>query len=307
MQQPGAEMLNEKLIAFLDGETNDEATAEIAALLAEDPVLADRLHQLETTTALVRDAFAPVLGEPVPAHLLALVQTGPMTAEPAAKAAVLPFRKRLAAATRPSPANVNRQRWWLGMAAAAAVSGIVVGASVDYFTAGTPQAAAPASTTVASADAGPGSAGWLDTVAGYHNLFISTANAGENTAFDVAPGAEKKGLPTDIRVPNLKPWGLGFEGARRIILDSRPAFQFFYRPGVVAASVSPTAGKPVGPITIFVTTTTRGELAPRFERRDQVNMLYWRHQGHSYAIVGQADRGWMFSLANDIAYQVSAH
>jgi hypothetical protein len=35
-------------------------------------------------------------------------------------------------------------------------------------------------------------------------------------------------------------------------------------------------------------------------------MLYWRRKGHVYAIVGQADSGYMWGLANDIEWQLNA-
>ena len=37
-----------------------------------------------------------------------------------------------------------------------------------------------------------------------------------------------------------------------------------------------------------------------------MNLLYWRHHGHAYAIVGTADIGYLWNIANDIAWQLDA-
>ena len=42
------------------------------------------------------------------------------------------------------------------------------------------------------------------------------------------------------------------------------------------------------------------------ERRNEVNMLYWRRNGRAFALVGQADKGWRWGLANDIGWQLNA-
>jgi hypothetical protein len=34
--------------------------------------------------------------------------------------------------------------------------------------------------------------------------------------------------------------------------------------------------------------------------------MYWRRKGHTYAIVGQANQGYMWNLANDIGWQLDA-
>ena len=51
---------------------------------------------------------------------------------------------------------------------------------------------------------------------------------------------------------------------------------------------------------------TKPDLAPTFDRRDDLNMLYWRHHGHAYALVGTADIGYLWNISNDIAYQFDA-
>jgi len=60
------------------------------------------------------------------------------------------------------------------------------------------------------------------------------------------------------------------------------------------------------PITLVVGTSAKADLAPTFDRRDNLNLLYWRHHGHAYAIVGAADIGYLWNIYNDIAWQFDA-
>src|SRR5262249_40896404 len=116
--------------------------------------------------------------------------------------------------------------------------------------------------------------------------------AGDNG--DVRKVTQK--LPQDFRLPNLKPWGLVFQGARFLFVEGRPATQLFYT----------TDNKQLGPLTIVVASSPKGDLQPTFDRRDDLNVLYWRHHGHAYALVGGADIGYLWNIANDIAYQLDA-
>ena len=77
-------------------------------------------------------------------------------------------------------------------------------------------------------------------------------------------------------LPNLKPWGLQFQGARYLFIEGQPATQLFYT----------TDNKALGPLTVVVANSTKPDLAPTFDRRDNLNVLYWRHHGHAYALVG---------------------
>lgn len=280
------QLSDERLVAFLDGEVTSEEGLAIEQALEHDAALKERLALLGETTLLVREAFDEVLREPVPDRLLAACR-GDIPADDAAQnagggATILPFRRKLPGAGASfMRRTLSSRTWWTGLAAAS-VMGIVFGASGVYFAVDN-----PSDTQVASAGS------WLDNIAGYHNLFVASATGAENTVFDVPAGAEKT-APIDIRVPDLKPWDLNFRGARKIVVDGKPAYQFFYA----------TEKKEVGPVTLFVTTSNRPDMQPTFDRRDGVNMLYWRKSGHGFAIVGQASKAFMSGVANDIAGQL---
>lgn len=114
-----------QLAAFLDGRLEDEALlAAIEEAVNADPALAARIEALaadEAPAQAVRDAFAPVLGAPVPGHLVRIVQ--PAQAEVIDLAA---RRKPAAPANDTRPASGWRWPQFAGMAACLAV-GVLIG------------------------------------------------------------------------------------------------------------------------------------------------------------------------------------
>ena len=284
MQRPSDEVL----VAYLDGEVDETTAVEVESWLERDPELRNRLRALTESATQIRDAFEEILREPVPERLMAAAhgRTSTSADEPAKSATILSFGAKLASAT--ARKGLANRRWGLGLVAAASLSFLVIGAGGGYL-AGTGDVSIDGVQTTSTTNS------WLDNIAGYHNLLISSANGAESTVFDVPAGTDK-GLPTDIRIPDLKPWSLAFQGARKLVVEGKPAFQFFYT----------TDNKSLGPITITVTNTTRGDMSPTFAKRAGVNLLYWRHQGHGYALVGSADKGWMWGIANDIEFQLKA-
>lgn len=68
MQQP--EFTDEELMAYADGELTEARASALDFALADDAVLAQRLAVFVDTRAVAQDAWAPVLQEPVPDHLV---------------------------------------------------------------------------------------------------------------------------------------------------------------------------------------------------------------------------------------------
>jgi anti-sigma factor RsiW len=264
MQRPSDELL----VAYLDGELDEAQFAEIGDWLDRDPSLRARLTSLSETTAMIREAFEPVLREPVPERLFAATHE-------TAETNVVEFKPK--AATGGGRIFGTTKRQWLSMAIAASAACFVFGAGVSY---------------VATEGQQPRAGGPLDNLPVYH---ISMSSANATVKPDFTPEDEPK-LPSDVILPDLKPWGLVFVGGRRIASEGKPAFQFFYT----------TENKDLGKVSLFVTSTKEADVDPTYDNRDGVNMLYWRHRGHGYYIVGSANKGWMWSLKNDIAYQLKA-
>jgi anti-sigma factor RsiW len=291
---------DELLVAYLDGELDDKQQADVEARLEEDAAARDRLTRLGESTALVRAAFDELLREEVPQHLIAAIHKADPAAgnepEDGRGAQILPFRMRQAAR-----GLAPYRRWWIAVPVAASLFGIMIGGGLGYLGLGSTKSGEQ---QVAIQNAATN--GWLDNVAEFHKLFVSAP--GENSFADI-PANENGGevlqkisqrtAQQNLRVPDLKPWGLVFQGARLVVVEGRSAAQLVY------TADNKTVGKAIGPLTVLIGLTKRPDISPTFEHRQDVNMLYWRRKGHVYVIVGQADSGYMWGLANDVEWQLN--
>jgi anti-sigma factor RsiW len=288
MQKPNDELL----IAYLDGELDPETSKEVAMAIARDPALAREAQMLGETAAALRVMFDDVLQEPVPERLLAAARGELGESEAGEKIVRFPEARKPSA--NPSAASWRR---WASLPIAASVACLIVGGGVGYFLATQSSGGLVPQLTEQTAAA---SLNWLDNVAGYHKMLV---NAGPNdTALVDIPadpqssGGHKLVLPQDFHLPDLKPWGLAYQGGRVLFIEGRPATQLFYT----------TDNKALGPVTVVVATTTLPDKAPTPEQRGDVNMLWWRHHGHEYAVVGTANLGYLWNIHNDLAWQLDA-
>ena len=115
---------DDTLQAYVDGELDAAGAAQIDAALARDEVLARRVQQARAFRAQLRAAFEPVLDEPVPARLSALLRpTLAPAANPAAPIGVAVGRRGWGAGRR------RPSRRWLvpGAAVAASLAVLAVG------------------------------------------------------------------------------------------------------------------------------------------------------------------------------------
>lgn len=285
MQRPSDEVL----IAYLDGELADGERRAVMQALAADGALRAHAERLNDSARLIRAAYDDVLRESVPERLIAAAR---------GEAGIKVFARLVARLAR-WRALLGERPWWIGVPVAASLLGLVVGGGFGYMAAS--QQSADFVAQQAALNANFGSSSWLDNIAAYHKLFV---NAGPNDRQLMDVPADDNGnairkaaqLPADFRLPNLKPWGLDFQGARILVVEGQPATQLFYT----------TDNKNLGPLTLVVGSSAKPDLAPTFDRRADLNMLYWRHHGHAYAIVGSADIGYLWNIANDIAWQLDA-
>jgi len=284
---------DDRLIAYLDGEVETTERREIEAWLDADPTARERLAALAESANLVRLAFDEVLREPVPERLIVAARGEKTSREPSGK--VVLFKARQGA----GQAAASR-RWWIGLPVAASLFGLLAGGSVAYFSVikfapgdlvGKPPA-------VQQADADNL---WLDNAAGYFKLL---ASAGDGGLIDVPATGDPRealqkisqSLPQQVRLPDLKPWGLNFRGARLVVAEGRPAAQLVYT----------TENKAIGPLTLIIGSSKEHDIPPTLARRQDVNLLYWRHQGRAFVLVGQTDIGYLWGIANDVAWQLDA-
>jgi anti-sigma factor RsiW len=288
MQERGDELL----VAYLDGELDPAERKAVEAWLNADSVAAAKLTELARSGRLLRLAFDEIMHEPLPRRLIAAArgETGVMEAQ------VVSFTPRQAG--KPPAAA---RGWRTALPVAASLAGLLAGGSAAYLgvdrylaTDGL-RAAAPANEAAAANDV------WLDTAAGYFKLFVNTggyALADVPASGDPREALQKisQSLPQAIRLPDLKPCGLTFRGARLVLMGGRPAAQLVYT----------TDNKAIGPLTLIIGSSRQPDIPPTFSRRQDVNLLYWRHQGRAYALVGQADVGYLWGIGNDVAWQLDA-
>jgi anti-sigma factor RsiW len=280
---------DEALVAYLDGELDAEERADVEAWLEADPTVRDRLLALSDSAGLLRSAFVEFVSEPVPERLIAAARGE--TRSPA-EAEIVVLRPKLA---NPLPSR----RWYIELATAAGLFGLAVGAGAGYIGNGilspsTPPAERQIETTATNT--------WLDNAAGDYKLVV---NAGGDSMLDVPSSGEgsdaiqkiSQNLPQQqVRLPDLKPWGLTFRGARLVVVEGRPGAQLVYT----------TDNKAIGPLALIIGSTKQPDMAPTPGRRDDVNLLYWRHQGRASVLVGQGNIGYLWGIASDVAWQLDA-
>jgi anti-sigma factor RsiW len=286
---------DEALVAYLDGELDDAERRHVEAWLDADPGVRDRLAGLAQSAQLVRGAYADIVNEPIPARLIAAARGETAAAQSAPQEAEILVLKRPSRAALPPP----YRRWQLGLGAAAGLFGIMLGGVGTYVGMGLLTPVNPTAENRLAAVAATNS--WLDNAAGSYKL---TVNAGDNMLIDVPASSDtgeawqkiSQSLPQQVRLPDLKPWGLSFRGARLVVVNGRPAAQLVYV----------TDNKAIGPLTLLIGAAKQPDIPRTFERRQDVNLLYWRHQGRAYVLVGQTDIGWLWGIANDVAWQLDA-
>ena len=283
---------DDRLVAYLDGELETAQRREVEAWLDVDPAARQQLAALAESTHLLRLAYDEVLHEALPDRLIAAARGEAIEAQTGAR--ILPFHGRASVRT------VMSKRRWVALPVAASLFGLLVGGGAAYLgiakllpdTAGGKRPAAE----LAAANGA-----WLDNAAGYFKLFV---NAGDSPALDVPATGDPRealqkisqSLPQEVRLPDLKPWGLSFQGAKLVVAEGRPAAELVYT----------TDNKAIGPLALIIGSSKLPNISPTFDRRQDVNLLYWRHQGRAYALVGQAEIGSLWGIANDIAWQLDA-
>jgi anti-sigma factor RsiW len=276
---------DDRLVAYLDGELEAAERRTVERWLAVDATASARMAAFARTGKLLRLAFDDVMHEPLPERLIAAAR-----GEGGAGAPRRVGRPRAAAL-----------RWRTALPIAASLAGLLIGGGAAFLGVDRLVAADGAGTAPPAIEAAAANDVWLDTAAGYFKLFV---NAGDYALVD-GPGSGdprealqriSQSLPQAIRLPDLKPWGLTFRGARLVLVGGRPAAQLIYT----------TDNKAIGPLTLIIGSSRQPDIPPTFDRRQDVNLLYWRHQGRAYALVGQADIGYLWGIGNDVAWQLDA-
>jgi anti-sigma factor RsiW len=279
---------DEALVAYLDGELDGDERSHVEAWIDADPTVRGRLLALAESAGALRSAFADFVADPVPERLLAAARGETVT-----EAEIVELRPP----RRIAPAPPVSRRWYIQLATAAGLFGLAVGTGAGYLGNSAltpPKALVDRQVQTAALNT------WLDNAAGDYKLMV---NAGD-TLVDVPATGDNgdvlqkisQNLPQQVRLPDLKPWGLSFQGARLVVVDGRPAAQLVYT----------TDNKAVGPLALIIGSSKEPDILPTPDKRQGLNLLYWRHQGRASVLVGQSEIGYLWGIANDVAWQLDA-
>jgi anti-sigma factor RsiW len=254
------------LHAYVDGHLPSGRQAEIEAYLLAQPAQARRLESYRQQKAALRQCFDPVLEEPLPSHIAALVD-------------------------RPSGAGQEQMRaWWPAWSLQRLAAGVligVLGAMAGWFGHGYHQVAVdvagvqplPRQAAVAHAVYSPDVRRPVEIPAEQEEQLVKWLS---------------KRLGTPVRVPQLGSLGYGLVGGRLLPGNSGPVAQFMYQSG---------AGERM---TLYVSTeyADQQDTAFRFVQEGQINVFYWVDGKFGYALSGRLDKRELAKMANMVYEQL---
>ena len=119
----------ETLMAYVDGELDPEARAQVEAAMRDDPDLSERVAKHRELRAKIQLAYAPELTEAVPERLLAAARQ-PIRA---ADSNIVDLKEARAALQAPPRAEARNPSWRF---AASMAASLVIGVGVGLFATG---------------------------------------------------------------------------------------------------------------------------------------------------------------------------
>jgi hypothetical protein len=172
---------DEELQAFLSGTLDEAAAARIEAAINADPDLADRAERLADTgwqEQWVAQAFAPVLGAPVPEALAAMVASDAPADDTIVDLAAVRAQRQAEQVSKPAM-SVSSWRWpQYGAIAASLVVGVVLGGTL-LDTSGTDGGDALVLAIADGLNVPAGVAAMLDTAASAEPVDLASLGQGE--------------------------------------------------------------------------------------------------------------------------------
>ena len=267
---------DEQLSAWVDGEGTPGERAEIEAWLRAHPDQAARIDAWAKDRAALGSAFAGVIDEPVPEHLVAVVQGG---------AAGLGGRR--------GPGGWRA--WAAGPAwrlAAAVGTVFVLGAVAGGTLAWQWQervAVARARTSAVAAAAAP--QGWLQRAAFAHSVFTPEPRH----AVEVRAQEEHlsrwltRRIEAPVKLFDLRAMGFELVGGRLLPDGPGKSAQLMYQDA---------DGKRV---TVYLRKPEPGtDTAFRYEQQGKLGMFYWVEEKTGFALVGELPKERLLALAKSI-------
>ena len=276
---------DDRLSAWLDGELDGPAHAEVDAWLREHPDDAARVRLWAADRDALRARFDPLLDEPVPDALqTAVLQPGRAAATPGA-------------------------RWHqVALAAGLLLGGALLGGVVGARLAGSDalQAAAQHLPWADAERVRPG--GWTHRAAVAHAVYAPEVrhpvevNVAQGSASEQRAQEEHlerwlgKRLDMPVRLFDLRSQGFELVGGRLLPDAQGPSAQLMYQNG---------SGQRV---TVYLRKPEAGAAtAFRFQRDGELGLFYWIEDGFGCALVGKLPREQLLALAEAVYRQAEDH
>jgi anti-sigma factor RsiW len=253
--------------AYVDGQLTPDRAAAIEAALLREPELAARVAGLRELNAALRDAFDPILTEPIPERLLA-------------------------AATMPKGRAAAARRWFMPIFAAAAT--LVLGLGLGWTMRGTLIEESGTPTTFAR------------QAAFTHALYAADVRRPVEVWANEEKGLVTwltKRLGHSVHAPDLNALGYALVGGRLVAGNEKPTGLFMYENAdkqrltlQVRKDTKHIGAKPGG----------SGDTAFRYAVENGVGVFYWVDDECGYALSGSFDRAQLLALARVVYGQLAA-
>lgn len=231
--------LEVRLSAYIDGQVGEEDKREIEALLATDPHARELLDLLNAGSEFGNQAFAEMLKEPVPLHLVRAIKGAPASSG--------------GATPRAANSNVVSFFRFIPQAIAASAVLLLAGGYSGYFIGVKNAAHMPAAISETSGYEAPAGSAvktrelkltfdaplqaslpaiTVTSVADVHDVYSK-----EKTRLAEVPASDADTLKTwlasstgvHFNIPDLSAEGLNFQGGRLVAVDGNPAGALYYK------------------------------------------------------------------------------
>jgi anti-sigma factor RsiW len=270
---------DERLSAWLDGELDSAAAAEVDTWLRDHPEDAARVRLWAADRDALRARLAPVADEPLPEAWRTLVTDGGRSAAPPRRA--LPLA------------------WAAGLLLAGGVLGGLVGAGVVWSQPGLQVALqsrglAPRSPLAWTHRAAVAHAVYAPEVRHPVEVNVAQGSAAEQRAQEehLARWLSKR-LDMPVKLFDLRAQGFELVGGRLLPDASGPSAQLMYQN---------TGGQRV---TVYLRRPETGtDTAFRFQRDGELGMFYWTEDGFGCALVGNLPKERLLALAEAVYKQI---
>lgn len=266
------------LHAAADGRIEPADQARVDARLADNPDEAATVYAYRLLNARLHDRFDAVLDEPVPPHLLAVINGGS------------------------TPAAGGRPGWRSGLLRlAASVALLIVGGAGGWLL---HDRMAPPPTALVKADAT-----FANKAIGAHNVFAAEVRhpvevPATEEAHLVAWLSKRLGTP--LRAPDLNDAGFALVGGRLLADRNLPVAQIMYQNAAGRRLTLYLRSTEAAATYAVASQSAKAPLAPppaaafHFVEQDGVAAFYWIDAAFSYALVAPLDRPQMLEIATKV-------